>query len=127
MNQGIKLLPEPFSLGLTLLCGQCFRWDGPDGEGWFTGVAGQAFWRVKQEGNRLAWECHSPVVRGESPENWLTHYLSLDENLDGWMESFEAHPVMQFPIQTLKGLRLIQQEPWECAVSYMFAQGLSVK
>jgi N-glycosylase/DNA lyase len=27
----------------------------------------------------------------------------------------------------LKGLRLIRQEPWECAVSYLFAQSLSVK
>ncbi len=127
MFQGIKLLPEPFSLGLTLLCGQCFRWEGPDAQGWFTGVAGQAFWRLKQEGNRLYWECNSPVVRDQNAENWLSFYLSLDENLNEWVESFESHSVMQFPLKVLKGLRLIRQESWECTVSYMFAQGLSVK
>ncbi len=127
MVQGIKLLPEPFSLGLTLLCGQCFRWDGPDEEGWFTGVAGQAFWRLKQEGNRLAWVCHSPEVQGQGAENGLTRYLNLDENLDEWVKSFESHPVLQMPLKTLTGLRLLQQDSWECTVSYMFAQGLSVK
>jgi N-glycosylase/DNA lyase len=127
MIQGIKFLPESFSLGLILLCGQAFRWDGPDSEGRFTGVAGQAFWRLKQEGRRLIWECSSPVVRDKSAENWLAHYLNLDENLDEWAGSFASHPVMQFPLNVLKGLRLLRQEPWECTISYMFAQGLSVK
>jgi len=31
------------------------------------------------------------------------------------------------PTKVLRGLRLLRQEPWECVVSYMFAQGLSVK
>jgi N-glycosylase/DNA lyase len=127
MIQGVKLLPEPFSLGLTLLCGQCFRWDGPDADGWFTGVAGQAFWRLKQEGNRLFWECNSPVVRNKNAEDWLSFYLSFDEDLNEWAESFESHSVMQFPLKVLSGLRLIRQESWECTISYMFAQGLSVK
>ncbi len=127
MIQGVKLLPEPFSLGLTLLCGQCFRWDGPDTNGWFTGVAGQAFWRLKQEGSRLFWECNSSVVRNKSAENWLSFYLSLDENLSEWVKSLESHFVMQFPLKVFKGLRLVRQESWECTISYMFAQGLSVK
>ncbi len=127
MIRGVRQLPEPFSLGLTLLCGQSFRWDGPDADGWFTGVAGQAFWRLKQEKNQLSWECNSPVVRNKNAESWLSFYLSLDENLNKWAESFESHSVMQFPLKVLNGLRLIRQESWECTVSYMFAQGLSVK
>jgi N-glycosylase/DNA lyase len=127
MIRGSRLLPESFSLGLTLLCGQAFRWDGPDSEGGFTGVAGQAYWRLKQEGRRLFWECNSPVVRGKGAENWLAHYLNLDEDLDEWAGSFASHPVMEFPLKVLKGLRLLRQESWECTISYMFAQGLSVK
>ena len=34
---------------------------------------------------------------------------------------------MGLPLTSLPGLRLLRQEPWECVISYMFAQGLSVK
>jgi N-glycosylase/DNA lyase len=34
--------------------------------------------------------------------------------------------VLAESLRCLKGLRLLRQEPFECAVSYMFAQGLSV-
>lgn len=120
-------MPEPFSLGLTLLCGQCFRWEGPDAGGGFQGIAGQAYWRLKQEGNRLSWECNEPTVRSEPAGEWLSRYLSLDDDLQGWYGGVNGHPVLSLPLRELKGLRLLRQEPWECTVSYMFAQGLSVK
>lgn len=62
-----------------------------------------------------------------TPENWLVNYLNLDEDLTGWVRSQEVHPFMRNPLQVLWGLRLLRQEPWECTVSYMFAQGLSVE
>ena len=127
MNRGTLHLPEPFSLGLTLLCGQCFRWEGPDEDGWFKGVAGQAYWRLRQQGSGLLWECNESSVRGRLPEEWLRHYLSLEDDLDGWYASSQNHPVLSIPLGVFRGLRLLRQEPWECTVSYMFAQGLSVK
>lgn len=127
MTSGTMALPRPFSLGLTLLCGQCFRWDGSGPDDWFQGVAGQAYWRLKQENERLLWECSAQEVREEAPEKWLSRYLSLDDDLEGWARSLNDHPVMGQPLQVLGGLRLLRQEPWECTVSYMFAQGLSVK
>src|SRR5258708_26904700 len=120
-------LPQPFSLGLTLLCGQCFRWEGPDALGWFQGVAGQVFWRLRQEGDRLHWECSSPIVRSRPAGDWLSSYLNLNDNLDNWLSSLDSDFIMRDPIRVLKGLRLVRQEPWECTISYMFAQGLSVK
>lgn len=120
-------MPEPFSLGLTLLCGQCFRWEGPDAAGWFTGAAGQAYWRLRQEGGRLDWECGSENVRGLPAPEWLSRYLSLEDDMGPWLGSVEPDPVMGSPVKVLKGLRLLRQEPWECTISYMFAQGLSVR
>ncbi len=127
MNSGLLSLPQPFSLGLTLLCGQCFRWDAPDEQGWFQGVAGQAFWRLKQDGQNLLWECSQDNIQGKTSPQWLSHFLNLDDDLEGWARTFEAHPVMEKPLKALRGLRVIRQEPWECLISYMFAQGLSVK
>ena len=127
-------LPEPFSLGLTLLCGQCFRWKDPDAQGWFQGIAGGAFWRLRQEAgstgspsaSQLHWECSEPWVRGKEPGPWLAHYLGAKDDLSGPAVFFRDHPVLGGPWRELAGLRLMRQEPWECAVSYMFAQGLSV-
>jgi N-glycosylase/DNA lyase len=126
MIEGVLSLPQPFSLGLTLLCGQCFRWDSSK-EGWFEGVAGQAYWRLKQEGPVLKWECSSSLVRGQTPEEWLWGYLNLEDGLGEWVSSLESDSVMHRPLELLRGLRLLRQEAWECTISYMFAQGLSVK
>jgi N-glycosylase/DNA lyase len=126
MLKGFLPLPEPFSLGLTLLCGQCFRWEGPNPDGWFQGVAGGAFWRIRQEGKNLFWECSSPVVRHDPAAEWLSRYLNLDEDLTEWLKTMEGNRILQAPLALLRGLRLLRQEPWECTVSYMFAQGLSV-
>ena len=120
-------LPEPFSLGLTLLCGQCFRWEGPDAQGVFEGVAGGAFWRLRQKGGALHWECSAEQVGNQAPPEWLGAYLSLKDDLWAWEKAWASHPVLEKPLGVLRGLRLMRQEPWECLVSYMFAQGLSVK
>lgn len=126
MTKGEIPLPEPFSLGLTLLCGQCFRWEGPDADGWFEGVAGGVLWRLRQEDKRLHWKCSSGSAQGKAPVEWLSHYFSLEEDIREWAGSNNRDPVLGKPLTLLKGLRLLRQDPWECSISYMFAQGLSV-
>jgi len=90
-------------------------------------VAGGVPWELRQEGERLHWGCGAEEVRGGSPAGWIARYLGFDDPLGAWAEEFRRHPVLGEPLKVLKGLRLLRQEPWECAVSYMFAQGLSVK
>lgn len=126
MIQGTLVLPRPFSLGLTLLCGQCFRWEGPDLNGFLQGIAGQVFWRLRQEEDWLHWECSSELVQSRSASDWLSHYLCLDDDLGNWARSLESDPILGDPLKILSGLRLLRQDPWECTISYMFAQGLSV-
>lgn len=66
-------------------------------------------------------------VRGKEPGAWLARYLGLEDDLAPAAALFRDHPVLREPWAGLRGLRLMRQEPWECAVSYMFAQGLSVQ
>src|SRR5579859_1703134 len=127
MTSGEISLPRPFSLGLTLLCGQCFRWNPPNDQGWFEGVAGQAYWRLKQQGDRLLFECSQDSIQDLTSPQWLARYLDLEDGLEAWARSYDGHPVMDKPLKVLSGLRVIRQEPWECLISYMFAQGLSLK
>ena len=128
MTEGVLTVPRPFSLELTLLCGQCFRWQ-PDTQkpGWFQGVAGQVYWELKQDGSQLRWKCTASTVREEKPALWLSRYLGFDDDLASWTKDYQSSEVLGKPLKVLRGLRLIRQEPWECMVSYMFAQGLSVK
>lgn len=116
-----------FDLALTLLCGQCFRWKKSISPSWFEGIAGGAFWRLRQEGPEIHWECSSSQVRDLHPGHWIADYLNLRQDLAGFEEGFQDHSVLERPLRLLKGLRLVRQEPWECSVSYLFAQSLSVK
>ena len=127
-----RLKPEgAFSLPLTLLCGQAFRWrresGGKNDTGAFLGVAGGATWRLRQGEGVILWTCGTDRVRGEAPGSWLTKYLGLEKPWDAALEFSVPHgDLLEQALDTLKGLRLLRQEPFECAVSYMFAQGLSV-
>jgi N-glycosylase/DNA lyase len=117
----------PFDLALTLLCGQCFRWNRSVLPDTFEGIAGGAFWRLRQEGSEVHWACSSSRVRDTEAGEWIAGYLNLGQDLSGFEGAFRDHPVLAEPIRLLRGLRLIRQEPWECSASYLFAQSLSVK
>lgn len=75
----------------------------------------------------MHWECNEREVRGKTPPEWLRSYFRMEYDLEGWSRSQDRHPFLQYPVKALNGLRLLRQEPWECTISYMFAQGLSVK
>jgi N-glycosylase/DNA lyase len=116
-----------FDLSLTLLCGQCFRWKKSAVPGVLEGVAGGAFWRLRQDGLVMRWECSAGLVKNLKASDWIADYLNLNQDLSDFEQSFQDHPILSQPLRLLGGLRLVRQEPWECAVSYLFAQSLSVK
>ncbi len=89
-------------------------------------MAGGAGWILRQDAGGIHWTCGADRVRGEEPGEWLSRYLRLDDPLEKLEAEFGEEPVMRESLRALPGLRLIRQEPFECAVSFMFAQGLSV-
>ncbi len=126
MKNGTIPLPKTYSLDLTLNSGQVFRWMGPDPAGIFQGVAGGAYWRLKQDGCQLEWSCSLDRIEGQAHEEWLFRYLRLDDDLGKWAGEFGSNPLMHKSLKALRGMGLIRQDPFECAVSYLYAQGLSV-
>lgn len=127
MTSGSLELPKSYSLDLTLNSGQVFRWMGPDAQGWFQGVAGGAYWRLRQSGRRLDWFSTLSVVESRTSGDWLGRYLRLDDDLESWVRDFGTHPLMIRSLESLRGMGLIRQDPFECAVSYLYAQGLSIQ
>lgn len=108
---------QPFSLGLTLSCGQVFRWELlPDG--WWNGIVGDRVIRIRQDENILSYE--------GARRPFIEHYFSLDTNLPAITSSFDSDPFIHGAIGQCTGLRLIRQPPWECLISYICATNSNI-
>lgn len=118
MVQTLLLAAEqPFSLSLTLGCGQAFRWE-QDPAGWWEGVVGDEVVRVRQEGQVL-------TFTGVSEED-LSAYFALDLDLPVVLDSIDRDPFIHAAIEECTGLRIVRQSPWECLLSYICATNTNI-
>ena len=99
-----------FNLDTTLSCGQVFRWDRT-ADGWWYGVVGSRVMKIRQEADRLTY--------AGAPASFIRHYFSLDCDLDAILASVDTDPFIHSCIRKSRGVRLVRQPPWECAVSYI--------
>lgn len=104
---------EDYDLDATLSSGQAFRWKHVDG--WWEGVIGQHWVRLRIDGKNLIAETAAPVTDW----NWLRHYLQLDADLRAIVDTFPDDEPMQASLQSCRGLRLLRQDPWECLASFI--------
>ena len=116
----MTLQVSDFSLRHTLECGQAFRWKR-DGRG-YLGVVGNSLWKVSQEGDTLFVESNPPVSEEE-----VTHYFSLTTDLKEILKPLQEDPVLSLAFREFWGLRILNQEPWECLGSYIFSSFNNVK
>jgi N-glycosylase/DNA lyase len=107
---------QPLDLGLTLSCGQAFRWEERDG--WWEGVVGGRVWRVRRDGDRVIFEGTSARA--------LRHYLALAEDLPGILSSIDRDPVIHRAIGACRGLRILRQDSWEILVSFICATNTNI-
>src|SRR5512137_485351 len=108
---------QPFDLDSTLACGQVFRWDRAC-DGWWYGVVGSRVLKIRQDGDRLSYTgATAPFVR---------HYFSLDTDVSAILASIDTDPFIHACIRKNRGLRLVRQPAWECAVSYICATNSNI-
>lgn len=101
-----------FDLALTLRSGQVFRWaELPGGafSGWIAGYRA----RVSQEGDRLLFE--------GTTEETLRRFFALDTDLPALRREVDVDPVIHEALRRTPGLRVVRQDPWECAASFMLS------
>jgi N-glycosylase/DNA lyase len=108
---------QPFDLDSTLSCGQVFRWDRT-ADGWWYGVVGNRVIKIRQEANRLTY--------AGVPASFIRSYFSLDSDLGAILASIDTDPYIHACIRKNRGLRLVRQPPWECAVSYICATNSNI-
>ena len=105
---------ENYDLSATLDSGQAFRWRESDGA--WTGVVGGRWVRLREESGAIVTETFAPP----GDWLWLRHYLQLDVNLPGVLETFPRDDeALQTAVRACAGLRLLRQEPWECLASFI--------
>jgi N-glycosylase/DNA lyase len=107
---------QPFDLGLTLSCGQAFRW-GQDGCRWNGVIQGRRV-SIRQEGQNL-------FFRGTSRQE-LSRYLGFSVDLNEVHSSIDRDPWIHQAIEEFGGIRILMQDPWECLISFICATNANI-
>jgi N-glycosylase/DNA lyase len=100
-----------FNLDFTLCCGQVFRWD-KKGEWWY-GVVKENVLKVRQRGQELEFE--------NIDAGFIRNYFGLNEDLEKIANRIAKDKIIKEALKEFKGLRIVQQDPWECLISYICA------
>jgi N-glycosylase/DNA lyase len=101
-------LSEPFHLDHTLDSGQVFRWRKVEDH--WEGVVNGTLISLTQENSTLKCNCD---------EAFISSYFRFDDNLDSILDSIDKDEKMHHIITSLRGLRIIRQDPWECLISFI--------
>lgn len=101
----------PFDLGVSLCCGQVFRWE-LQGVWWYGVVEGKV-WKARQVDDALEYE--------NAEEKRVWEYFGLEDDLPRILEEIGKDRFAKKAIEEFRGLRILRQEPWECLISYICA------
>lgn len=128
MRQGVcPIRIEPvtdFNLKHTLECGQSFRWQ-PSTNGWYCGVVDGRQLRIRQEHQTLIVKS-SVDERDDQLAAFLRHYLDLNRDLPAILDAVDIDPFIHRSIETFRGMRILNQEVWECLASFILSQNNNV-
>lgn len=107
--------PPDYDLAATLSSGQSFRWRR-HGHSW-DGVIGTQWARLTPGGGTITAETATPVADWQ----WLVRYLQLEADLNAVLRTFPDDEPMRAAVKECHGLRLLQQDPWECLASFILS------
>ncbi|MCL2873589.1 MAG: N-glycosylase [Defluviitaleaceae bacterium] len=111
-----------FNIEQTLECGQCFRFFKV-GELSYLIVALGRIINVSQAGNMITF---SPMTVPDFENIWV-RYFDLDKNYSEIKERLcKNDPIMQEAIAFADGIRILNQEPLECLVTFIISQNKQI-
>lgn len=102
----------------TFECGQCFRWNA-DENGVYRGVAKGCPAKLWTEGEDIF------IQTAGDMEMWRDYFdLNRDYSV---MDNFDAGEYLQKCIEFGRGIRILNQEPWETLCSFIISQCNNIK
>jgi N-glycosylase/DNA lyase len=105
-----------FDLDFSLCCGQVFRWRKIND--WWYGVVGDNVVKVCQCGSELQFE--------NVDKEFIQTYFGLTDNLAEIGQCIGKDDIIQKALKRFEGLRIVQQVPWECLMSFICATYKSI-
>ncbi|MGI5878703.1 MAG: DNA-3-methyladenine glycosylase family protein [Christensenellales bacterium] len=117
----IETTIDHFDLMQIARSGQCFRMN-PIGVGRFAVIAGEMRVVVSQSGRMFRFECG----RDEYERVWR-RYFDLDADYAAYIDSVAADDAfMREAVAFGSGMRVLRQDPWEAAVSFVLSQNNNI-
>jgi N-glycosylase/DNA lyase len=119
IDNGIQLEEiEHFDAKHIFECGQCFRWS-KEADGSYTGVAYGKVINVKSDYNN-----ERVVLKNTNKDDfekiWY-HYFDLGRDYSSIQEELSKDDILKAAIEYGKGIRILNQEPWEMLISFILS------
>lgn len=108
---------ESFNIMEILECGQCFRFE-KKGELFYTIVAYKRVLNIQQFEDRVEFY---PCNKEDFEKIWI-NYFDLNTNYDEIKKELEKDDIVKKAIKYADGIRILNQEPWECLISFIISQ-----
>ena len=108
------ILKEKLDLELSLFSGQAFRWKKK--LNWYYGFIDNKFLKLRIKNNCLEYVCS---------DDWVTQdkvydYFGLGTKYDEIFENFDDE-LSTVAYNKLQGMRVLNQDPWECLISFIIS------
>lgn len=117
------ILVKDFNLKHTLECGQFFRFKKIND--WYFVNSRDKLFKLKQDKNKIYYkfaECNGDFDKKE----FLISFFRLDEDYEDIARNISKDKHVKKAVSMFKGLRLIKQDPWECAISYICSSAANI-
>lgn len=122
-NNAYITLTDCISLPQTLDCGQAFRWEEKE-EGVWCGVAFNKYLELKTEDDRTL------VLYNTGKEDFFSiwkDYFDLERDYNSIISAVSSNEILKAASRFGKGIRVLNQEPWETLCSFIISQNNNIK
>ena len=122
-NNAYITLTDCISLAQTLDCGQAFRWEEKE-DGVWCGVAFNKYLELKTEDDRTL------VLYNTEKEDFFSiwkDYFDLERDYNSIISAVSSNEILKAASRFGKGIRVLNQEPWEILCSFIISQNNNIK
>lgn len=108
---------ESFDIEQILECGQCFRFEKIKDKHYII-IAHEKVLNIKQDNDKIEF---FPTNKKDFENIWI-NYFDLKTNYKEIKKQLEKDPILKDAINFAPGIRILNQDPWECLISFIISQ-----
>ncbi len=122
-QENSKLIIEDFgsfNLGLSVDCGQSFRWTQDEGGAWSAIVAGKHLKAEQTDGKLILY------TTVEDFESLWKGYFDLETDYGAICKQLSSDEYLKRATEECSGIHILRQEPWEALCSFIISQNNNI-